>query len=273
MTKLYVSVDIEGVAGIVHSDQAMATGQAYSLGQRLLMGEIDALCMGASLAGAESIVLNDAHSNMRNILPDGLPANARVITGHFKPMYMMEGLDDGFDAVVFLGYHGPVGSSSVLSHTYNPRVIWEAKLNGHVTGETGINALVAHHFGLPVILITGDDITVAEAKEWIPEADGLCVKRSIGRFAAESMSPVAARSAITQRVQDALRLLPVQLPPFTSQFELELTLQSAEMATLAEWAGAKRAGDRTVVLVAVDGLQLYRKFHMTLLLARTVVDS
>lgn len=273
LSKLYVSVDIEGVAGIVHWDQAMPSGPAYSVGQRLLMGEVLALCEGASQGGVDRIVLNDAHSTMRSVLPDDLPPGVELITGHFKPMYMMEGLDSSFDAAVFLGYHGPAGSRSVLSHTYNPRVVWEAKINGQTTGETGINALVAHHFGVPVILITGDDVTTADAAQWIPEAARLEVKRSIGRFAAHSMSPAEARSAIAGSIESALRAPPKYIEPRTGPYELELTLQTAEMAALAEWTDARRIADRVVVLQAADGLELYRKFHVALIVARTVVDG
>ncbi len=270
--KLYVSADIEGVAGLVHWDQVMPGSAGYSVGQRLLMRELDSLCRGATIAGAESITVNDAHSSMRNVVPDELPSNVRLITGHFKPMYMMQGLDETFDAAVFLAYHGAAGSSSVLSHTYSPKVIWEARIDGAVTGETGINALVAHHFRVPVVMITGDEATVEDAKRWIPEAAGLALKTSVGRFAADSLSPEAADTLIFDTIQAAVKA-PVRPPEPAGPITLQLTLQSAEMATLCEWAGVYRSGDRVVELEAENGLELYRKFHIALLLARTVADG
>jgi len=217
-------------------------------------------------------VVNDAHSSMRNIVPDQLPTNARLISGHFKPMYMMEGLDESFDAAVFLAYHGPAGTASVMSHTYSPRVIWEARIGGKVTGETGINALVAHHYGVPVVMITGDSRTVEDAKRWVPEATGLSVKDSAGRFAADSMSHEAATAAIFNIVQEALREVKPPAEPKPNPV-LELTLQSEEMATLCEWAGAKHKAERVVSIEAENGLELYRRFHAALLLARAVADS
>lgn len=273
MTKLYVSVDIEGVAGVVHWDQVMPGAPGYPEGRRLLVEELRALCRGASSAGAETIVVNDAHSSMRNIVPDELPARVSTVTGHFKPMYMMEGLDESFDAAVFLAYHGPAGSASVLSHTYNPRVIWEARLDGEVTGETGINAMVARHYGVPVILVTGDDVTIADAKRWIPDATGVTVKRSIGRFAADSMTPEASRVEIDGAIQRALKNPPAKLPAPSHGYRLELTLQSAEMASIAEWVGATRIGDRVIAIRGADGLEVYRRFHTTLLIARTVAET
>ena len=274
MTKLYVSADIEGVAGIAHWDEILASGGAYATGQRLLTEEVLALCAGATAGGVTDITVNDAHSAMRNIIPDKLPMNVRLISGHFKPWYMMEGLDETFDAAVFLGYHGPAGSASILSHTYSPRVIWEARIDGEVTGETGINALVAHHFGVPVVLITGDQTTNADAQRWIPEARGLTVKRSIGRFSADSMSPEAARLAIFEAIKAALEDPPARVSrPPSKPHSLELTFQSAEMAELASWAGASRAGDRTVRLEAPTGIELYRLFHVVLIVARSVADA
>lgn len=273
MTKLYVSVDTEGVAGVVHWDQIMLGAPDYAVGRRLLMGELNSLCRGARAAGATEMAINDAHSQMRNIVPDELDEHTSLITGHFKPNYMMEGLDPSFDAAVFLGYHGPIGSSSVLSHSYSPRVIWEARIDGRVTGETGINALVAHHHGVPVVMITGDDLTIQDAGHWIPEARGIVVKHSVSRFAAESVSPERSRDLIYQGIQQALSELPGKQVQSRQSTELELTLQSDDMARLAEWAGAERVGDRKVRLVDGDALALYRKFHMLLLLARAVVDS
>jgi D-amino peptidase len=273
VTKLYVSVDIEGVAGVVHWDQVMPGAPAYPEGRRLLVEELNALCRGALAAGVETIVVNDAHSSMRNIVPDELPARVRTVTGHFKPMYMMEGLDESFDAAVFLAYHGPAGSASVLSHTYNPRVIWEARLDGEVTGETGINAMVARHYGVPVILVTGDDVTIADAKRWIPEATGVTVKRSIGRFAADSMTPEASRAEISAAIQTSLRSTPAKEPSNERRHRLQLTLQSAEMATIAEWVGATRIGDRVITIEGHSGLEVYRRFHTTLLTARTVAET
>ncbi len=271
--KVYVSVDMEGLAGVVHWDQIMSSGGDVTLGRALLAGELQAVCRGAVIAGAEAVVVNDAHSHMRNIDPLTLEDHVQLISGHFKPMYMMEGLDETFQAAVFLGYHGSIGSSSVLSHTYNPNVIWEARLNGRVTGETGINALVAHHYRVPVVLLTGDDVTVKDAKHWVPEATTVQTKTSLSRFAASSMTPGQAHTLIFAQIQAALSRL-TEPRPVTGDQRLELTFQSADMATVAEWTGqVRRVGDRRVVIEATDGLSLYRTFHTVLLLARSVVDG
>jgi D-amino peptidase len=269
--KLYVSVDIEGVAGVTHWDQIMPGSAEYALGRRLLMGELNALCQAAEAGGVTEITVNDAHGPMRNIVPDELYPGARLITGNFKPMYMMEGIDDSFDAAVFLAYHGAVGTGGVLSHSYNPRAIHEVKINGVAASETGINALVAHHFGVPVVMITGDNVTVYDATRWIPEATGLEVKRALSRTSAESISPEAARQFIAVTIQKALSQ-PLRVPPKPEKTSMELTFHSSDMASIVEWIGATPVGERTVTLEADDGLSLYKKFFTALVLARSLVE-
>ena len=133
---------------------------------------------------------------------------------------------------------------------------------------------MAHHFGVPVVLITGDDSTVDDAKHWIPEARGIAVKRSIGRFAADSMTPTASRKAIAAATRNVTcKPLPA-INPALNHAELELTFQSAEMANLAEWVGASPTGHvRQCCYTGETGLDLYRKFHLVLIVARSVVDS
>src|SRR6516162_1286562 len=178
--KVYISTDFEGVAGIVDWDQIMVGSHDYDLGRRLLLGELNAAIDGAlegadADAGAMEIVVNDSHSTMRNLPADLLHGRASLLSGKHKPMYMMEGLDASFDAIFFLGYHGSIGASqSVLSHSYNPRAIWEARINGEIVGETALNALVAAHYGVPIALVTGDQVTAEEARRLVPPP--LCVE-------------------------------------------------------------------------------------------------
>src|SRR6266550_9613643 len=154
--KVFLSFDMEGVAGIVDWEQCTGTSPAYEIGRRLALGEVNAAIDGAIERGATGILVNDSHWTMQNLPPDELHAGAAYLSGRHKPLYMMEGLDASFDAAFFVGYHGSAGTSSVLSHTYNPNVIGAARLNGHVAGESAINALVALRFEIPIALITGD---------------------------------------------------------------------------------------------------------------------
>src|SRR5215831_16507820 len=154
--KVFVSSDMEGTAGVVDWDQCVGEGPEAAAGRKLLLDEVNA-AIGCSLAGgATEIVVNDSHANMRNLPPGQLLGGASYISGSHKPLYMMQGLDGSFDAILFISYHGSVGAPAGLSHTYNPRAVMEARIDGTVTGEAGINALVAAHYRVPVVMISGD---------------------------------------------------------------------------------------------------------------------
>jgi D-amino peptidase len=273
--KVFISTDFEGVAGIVDWDQIMVGSHDYDIGRRLLVGELNAAIEGAQAAGATEFVVNDSHSFMRNLPPDLLAGNAALLTGKHKPLYMMEGLDSSFDAIFFLGYHGSIGASqAVLSHTYNPRAIWEVRINGVPVGESALNALVAAHYGVPIALVTGDQVTAAEARAIHPEIETVEVKRSVSRYAAESLHPDAARSLVRAGAERALHKLP-PAPAFGPETRITVTFITADMAEMAAWLRGVSlvAGEpRTVRLDGGDPLDLYRTFVTMVLLTRAIVE-
>jgi D-amino peptidase len=273
--KVYISTDFEGVAGIVDWDQIMVGSHDYDIGRRLLLGELNAAIEGAMAAGATEFVVNDSHSTMRNLPPDLIAGNAALLTGKHKPLYMMEGLDATFDAIFFLGYHGSIGASqSVLSHTYNPRAIWEVRLNGVVVGESALNALVAAHHRVPIALVTGDQVTAAEARAIQPEIETVEVKRSVSRYAAESLHPEAARALIRSGAERAIRRVP-PAPTYGSETRLTVTFLTADMAEMA--AGLRGVAlvegePRSVSVVGTDALDLFRSFVIMVMLTRALVE-
>ena len=261
--KVFISFDMEGVAGIVDWAQCRPPGQAYEEGRALLLGEVNAAIDGAMAAGATEVVCNDSHGAMNNLNPADLHGRAAYIAGRHKPRYMMEGLDDSFDAVFFVGYHGSIsGEPSVLSHTYNPSVISRVLLNGVPCGESGINALVALGHGVPVALITGDQVTMAEGAPFFKHAEQVVVKGSITRFAAAQVHPEDAREMIYAGAEVAVRRLgDVPLPDVELPARLDVEFQTADMAQVASWVkGAERSGTRTVRIAGDDPLEVYRSF-------------
>jgi D-amino peptidase len=275
--KIFISTDFEGVAGIVDWDQIMVGSHDYELGRRLLLGELNAAIDGAVQAGAGTFVVNDSHSSMRNLEPDRLHGKASLLTGKHKPMYMMEGLDDSFDAIFFLGYHGSIGASqAILSHSYNPRAIWEARLNGEVVGETALNALVAAHFGVPIVLVTGDQVTAREARQLSPSPHCVEVKHGVSRYAAESLHPEVARERIQEGAQLALhRLALVGAPNFSGDIELSITFLTADMAEMSAWlhdVELSRTDTRTVRFVSSQPLEVFRTFITMVMLTRALVE-
>lgn len=276
LLRVFISSDMEGTAGIVDWSQCRGPGQAYDAGCRLLLGEVAAAIEGCRAAGAEGVTLNDSHGAMANLPPDALPPGTSYVSGRHKPFYMMEALDASFEAVMFVSYHGSMGSNGVLSHTYNPRAVSEVKLNGVVTGESGINGLVALGYGVPVVLITGDQVTIAEAEPFFPDAIGVVVKDAVTRFSAESLHPEEARKAIREKAADALQALQdgrIGLPRIDLPASLEISWLTADMAQMVEpLRGVERRESRLTVMTDDDPLRLFRTFTTAIALTRAVVD-
>ncbi len=272
--KVYISVDMEGVAGISDWEQCLAGGDDYALGRDLALGEVNAAIDGAREAGATEILVNDSHSFMRNLPPDRLGGHASYLSGRFKPLYMMEGLDASYDVALFLGYHAAMPTPGILSHTYNPRAIADVLLDGTVTGEAGINALVAQHHGVPVAVITGDQYVGPEAAPFCPGIEAIEVKRSVSRYAAEHLHPLLARERIREGVRHALSDLTATPPAIGLPATLEIRLVSPDMAEQATWLrGVERVTSTTVRCRDDDPLRLYRTFMTLVFLTRSLVES
>ena len=290
--KVFISFDMEGVAGIVDWSQCRGPGQPYEEGRRLLLGEVNAAIDGAMAGGATEIVCNDSHGTMSNLDPAELHGQATYVSGRHKPLYMMQGLDATADVVFMVGYHGSIsGESSVLSHTYNPAVVSHVALNGTRVGESGINALVALACQAPVGLITGDQQTIAEAAPFLPDAERVVVKESFTRFGASNLHPEVARELIADAAQRAVErtaaepsevwqiaaettaaevpdedpedagLAVLRLPAISLPAILEVDTQTADMAEVASWVrGVERTGVRTVSIRGEDPLGVFRSF-------------
>jgi D-amino peptidase len=272
--KVFISSDMEGTAGVVDWRQCTQGEPEYEYYRTLLQHEVNAAIEGAAAAGVDEFLVNDSHSKMQNLRPDGLAGRARYLSGRHKPMYMMQGLDASFDAAFFVSYHGSMSAQSPLSHTYNPRAIAEVSLNGTVVGESGINSLVALGHGVPVVLVTGDDVTAAEAAKINPGMQVAVVKNAVTRFAADSMHPAAACELIRARAETAIRELPAaSLPQIALPATLRITFRNADLAEMATWiAGVERAGDTTVTTRDADPVLLYRRFINVVLLTRDIAE-
>jgi D-amino peptidase len=272
--KVYISSDMEGTAGVVDWGQCRPGQPEYEYYRTLLQNEVNAAIEGAIAAGADELLVNDGHSTMSNLRPDSLAGRARYLSGRHKPLYMMQGLDDSFDAVFFVSYHGSMSSPAPLSHTYNPRAIAEVSLNGTVVGESGINSLIALGHRVPVVLVTGDDRTAAEASVINPAVRTAVVKTAITRFAADSLHPAAACALIREQAEYALREVPdAPLPQIALPATLSITFRNADLAELATWlGGVERVAPTTVTVGDDDPIRLYRTFVHTVLLTRDIAE-
>lgn len=263
--KVYLSFDFEGVAGIVDWEQCREGGAGYELGCRLMLGEVNAAIEGAIAGGADEVVLNDSHSTMRNLDPDALAHGVSYVSGRHKQLYMMQELDSSYDVIFLVGYHGSIsGPTSTLSHTYNPEVFSAARVNGVEVGESGINALVADHFGVPIGLVTGDSVTQEQTAPFAANAVQVVTKRSDSRFSAKNLHPAESRRLIRGGAQESVRRATageLVLPGLDHPVQLDLDVQTADMAEVGSWVkGAERVDTRTIRIESHDSLEAFRSF-------------
>ncbi len=183
--KVFISADMEGISGISGSDQLSATGSEYNRSRKLMADDVNAAIKGARAGGASVIVVNDSHGSMRNLRLEDLATDTRLISHSFKRSGMMEGLDESYDAVIFVGYHAQAGSPNGLFAHTGSGIVGDVRVNGQSYGEGGLNTLVAAWYGVPVVLITGDDVAVKQVGAVATQAKTVVVKRAINPRAVE----------------------------------------------------------------------------------------
>jgi len=205
---VFISCDMEGATGVVHGDQLLNKGYDYARARKFLTGDVAAACEGALAAGATRVVVCDGHGSMRNLLLEELPEPVEVVVGpaSSRLLCQCEGLDDTFDAAMFVGYHARNGAQgAVLPHTWVGSLVHEVTVNGDVFGETAINAALAGHFGVPVVMVAGDEALVREAREILPDVEAVAVKQAFGRAAAICRTPGWTSKAIRAAAEKALK--------------------------------------------------------------------
>ncbi|MFC4558067.1 M55 family metallopeptidase [Virgibacillus kekensis] len=246
--KLYLSVDMEGISGLPDYTYVDYREHNYERGRKIMTDETNYVIEAAYNFGCEEILVNDSHSKMNNILIDQLHPDAHLITGEVKPLSMMQGLDDSFAGVFFVGYHARAGSFGVMSHAMI-HAVRNFYLNDKPIGELGFNAYVAGHFGVPVLMVAGDDQAALEAENLIPNITTAAVKESISRSSVKSLTPKKAGELLTEKVTQALEnrhnVKPL-IPPENPVLEIEFNNHGQ-----AEWAnlmpGTELAPGTTIV--------------------------
>ncbi len=272
--KIFISADMEGVAGVVHGEHTSRNGKEHERARKLMTYEVNAAIEGVFEANKATVVVNDSHGTMRNIIPEELNEEAELITGTPKPLSMMQGIDSSFDAALFVGYHAKRGSfSGVLEHTYSGRVINDVLINGKSLGETGINAALAGYFKVPVILVTGDSVVAEEARSLLGTVETVAVKEGVGRFAARCLSPTKARLLIKESATRAVKGINVFKPfRIEAPIRLEVAFVHTGMIEMAELLpGAKRINGRKVSFVSDDYGEVFKALRVMITLAGTNV--
>lgn len=211
--RLYISADMEGVTGVVTGDQLGPGGFEYAKFREVMTREVLAAIRGARAAGVGEVVISDSHGNGENLLLDMLPPDVQVVRSWPRPLGMMEGIDSTFDAVFFVGYHaGTTNAEGVRAHTFSSARLADVRLNDRSVPEAGINAAIAGHFGVPVVLVTGDDAAVAEIGALLGEVEAAVVKWNVSFHSARTMTPEAAYALIEERARSAIEGLAASRP-------------------------------------------------------------
>ena len=204
--KIYISADLEGVVGAVTGEQLGPSGFEYNRFREFMTGEVNAAIRAARAAGATEILVADSHGNGQNLLIEKLPKDIKVIRSWPRPLGMMEGIDRSFDGVIFTGYHTSTDNlKGVRAHTFSSARITSVKVNGKVMSEGSWNAAIAGEFGVPVIVVAGDDAAVDEVISLIGNAEGAVVKESISFHSAKSLHPEAAYDLIAEKTSIAVK--------------------------------------------------------------------
>lgn len=266
--KVYIAVDMEGVAGIVTPEQT--GGKDYEWGRQLLLQETNAAIAAAFDAGASEVVVNDAHGSHTNLRADLLDRRAVLITGRPKPLGMIEGIDASFDAAMFIGFHGRANEpTAILGHTYT-HAFRHIRLNGREVGEYGTAAMVAGHFGVPVVFVSGDRAFAEEARAFMPGVEAVAVKDGLSFTAARTLHPEVARERIAAGVKAGLArrgsIAPVRIQaPITLEVELSMASYADRVLFVP---GMERVDGATVRYRAPDAVAAYRMSRLISFLAR-----
>lgn len=261
--KVFISVDMEGVSGLINWDETSQGGADYPLFRKLMTEEANAAISGALDAGATEIVVRDAHDSARNILPDLLRPEARLIREWNGPLSMMEGIDKTFDAVVFIGYHARAGTpDAVLKHTMSLS-LFDVILNGVRMPEGGWNAAIAGYYDVPVVFLSGDSAIGKQIREILGPIETVAVKDGIGK-AASMIHPSKAQEMIQKGVASALRNLKAYKPyKPASPYKLEIVFNDENQALRASWIpGAVRTSERSVAFASTDFMDIIKDFRL-----------
>lgn len=203
--KIYISADMEGVVGVVTADQLGPQGFEYNRFREFMTEEVNAATGAAFEAGATEVVISDSHGNGENLLIDKLPKNVTIVRSWPRPLMMMQGIDETFDGAIFIGYHtSTTNMAGVRAHTISSARLADVRLNGTSMPEAGINAAIAGHFNVPIIMISGDDAIVKEATDLLGPIEGAVVKWAISFHAAKTVTPEAAYQLIREKTKKAI---------------------------------------------------------------------
>ncbi len=280
--RVLISADMEGATGVTWPADVQPGTEQWQRCRRMFTSDVNAAVAGFFNAGADEVLVTEAHATMRNVLLEELDRRAVMMTGRHKDLSMVEGIQHpAVGAVAFLGYHAAAGAEGVLAHTYLANSITSVRVNGQVGSEGRLNACLAAELGVPVVLVTGDDRACADAAGYAPQALTVAVKECVSRYAAICKPPQETAAAITaaaeqagklagRRPQDAMR---EGTPP--DGYTVDIEVDAAQLAQAAAIVPTvSRTGDRTVTYHSATAWDMLRCFKtVTTMIAAAVEEN
>jgi len=270
--KILIASDMEGITGVVNWDQVTPGHYEYPRFRKLMTEDVNAAVRGAFEAGAQEVVVADGHWNGTNILIEELDPRARLNSSTSAPLSMMQGIDETVDGVVFVGYHARQGSqNAILDHTWSSKCVADLWLNDVLVGEFGLNAALSGHFGVPVIMVTGDQTACAQTAELLGDLEQVVVKQATGRFSAECLTPAVSQRMIMEGARRAVQKLKRGDVPEPLVLEtpvlLTIDLMTSDMADRASRVPGAQRDENRVQFTCVDMHSAYLTFRSAVGLA------
>jgi D-amino peptidase len=260
MRKIFISADLEGVTGVIQPSQLGPDGFEYARAREWMTGEVKAAISGARFAGATEFVVCDSHGNAQNLLIDQFSEDVRIVRGFPRPLEMMQGIDESFDAVLLIGYHASEWSvDAVRGHTISSVRLLGIRLNGSEVMEAVFNAGIAGHFGVPVVFMSGDRVAIEQAQKTLPWIEGVVVKEPYGYHSAMTVTPAKGQQMIRDGVARALKRTDAQVFHVQTPVELQVGFKATIDAERAAYIpGLTRIDTHTVRGTFADMLQVTR---------------
>lgn len=271
--KILVSADMEGATGVTWPADCEPGTEQWQRCRVMFTSDVNAAVAGFLDGGADEVVINEAHSTMRNLLLEELDERATMLTGRHKDLTMVEGVQHGdVDGIAFLGYHTGAGTEGVLAHTYLPNSITGVWVDDHQASEGYLNSIVCAEYGVPVVLVTGDDRACEDAKSYAPEALTVAVKDHVSRYAAVCRPPARTYADIRGAARDAVPLAQRHAARTDGPFVVEVEVDATQLVTNACMVpGVDRVAERRVRYSAPSGYEMIRTFKaVTTLIANAV---
>ncbi|MCX4716965.1 M55 family metallopeptidase [Streptomyces virginiae] len=273
--KILISADMEGATGVTWPADVLPGTPQWERCRAMFTSDVNAAVLGFYDGGADQVLINEAHWTMRNLLLEKLDARAEMITGRHKTLSMVEGVQHGdVDGIAFVGYHTGAGSEGVLAHTYLANSITGVWVNGTRASEGLLNAHVVAEYGVPVVLVTGDDLTCVDAAGYAPTAVTVAVKDHVSRYAAVCRTPARTAADIRAAAKEAAALAVRHEPVRGGPFTVELEFDAAHLAMSATVVpGVERSGERKVAYFSETMYEGIRAFKAVTTVVSAAVEE